>query len=352
MKRTLFALSAVLIVQVGLAAGLATSASGLSAPAPTAPVLAFKPDAVDHLTITDSDGKSSVDLLRKDKTWVLAQDKDFPASSQEVRDLLRDLTSARQGPPVATSADALTRFKVADDTFERKLTFAGHGKTLATLYLGTSQGTRQVHVRRSDQKSVHRIDFAEWKAPASDTPWLNKTLLKVDPDTITALSWDDLTVTRTTPPTGSKTKTTPAKKAETAKVPHWTLSGTASRTVSGDTMDKLTGALSRLRISGLVKEADRATYDGAHPVLAVKISTRSGDRLYTIVKTADKTPAYAILSQDRPQAMTMAAISAESLAKAFEAATKTLTAPASPVVTPATGPGSHTSAPTKGDASP
>lgn len=304
MNRTIIALSALLGLQVALAAGLHLWSGGLAAPTPGAPLLAFAPDTVARMTITAEDGQA-VTLARRGGAWVLPGQEDFPADGDKVETLLADLTKARQGPPIATSGAAPERFRVAADAFARKLVFAGTDGPLATLYVGTAQGARQVHVRREDQDAVYRIGFSAWRAPADADSWLDTALLEVAPDAITALAWNGLRVERR--------DAAPDTTAES----RWRLAGAEDGTLSDEVVEPLIDRLARLRITGLVAEDERARFDGVTPVLTMTIALGDAERRYTILKAGEESPTYAIRSTTRPELMALRGVVAEDLVEAF-----------------------------------
>ena len=66
-------------------------------------------------------------LAKADGQWRIADAGDFPADAKRVEQLLERLGGLRTGTPVATSASARARFKVAEREFERRWQVGGLG---------------------------------------------------------------------------------------------------------------------------------------------------------------------------------------------------------------------------------
>jgi len=157
-------------------------------------LLSFDPQAVDRLQI-ESDGRQ-LSLKEQDGRWLLPQDGDFPAEQASVKRLLDHLAGLEQGWPVATTASAQRRFKVADDAYQTRITLSQQDKTQARLYVGTSPGFRKVHVRPENGKAVFAVAFNSWEASAKADDWIDKEILKLDPSQVQKVELPDVTLQR------------------------------------------------------------------------------------------------------------------------------------------------------------
>lgn len=314
MRTTLIALSGLFVAQIALAVWLNLSSGGLAGQTPGTPLLAFEADAVERLTISDADGQS-VTLARADEGWRLPDAGDFPADTAKVDGLLADLASAEQGAAIATSDTAAERFRVSDDAYERKIVLERESGDPATVYLGTSQGTRQVHVRRADQDGVHRIAFSTWRAPADRADWLDKTALQIDPAEIASLKWNGIMLEQVASESnGSESEDQGETDANAVGTTTWQATGTSVTDPPADAVNALTDQLSRIRINGLVPQEDSDAYQTA--ALALDIVLEDGTtRTYTLLKGGDDT-SYAVRSSTLPGLMTVSASTAEAIVEA------------------------------------
>ena len=178
MKQTLSILSVLLVAQLGLAVGLNFTGQSLDAFEPTGKLLAAQPDAIDRVKIRDQDGKT-VELAKKDDKWVIAGAGDFPVAKDKADKFVKELTKQSKGWPVATSSDAIERFKVDDDKFEAEISLFSKDDETGKLYLGTSPSYRYVHARPDGDDNVYSIAFDHYEASAKAKDWEDKTFLNL-----------------------------------------------------------------------------------------------------------------------------------------------------------------------------
>ncbi|MHA7815953.1 MAG: hypothetical protein ACX93N_05720 [Pseudohaliea sp.] len=142
-------------------------------------------DRADALRVSDSEG-ASARLVRADDGWTLAASA-LPVAPGRVATLLGAL-EANPGWPVAQSRSARERFAVAEETFERRLEFLEGDTVLATVFLGSAPGFRQVHARAADSEAIYSIAFNAYDAPADDSGWLDRGLAAIPVPS--AVRWD------------------------------------------------------------------------------------------------------------------------------------------------------------------
>lgn len=183
MKKWITILCGLLVVQIAVAVGLHVNRADYGAFEPEEKLLSFDTEAVDHIRI-DSDADKHVVLNKQDSQWQLPELNDFPADQGNVTRLLDRLANLEKGWPVATTKGAAKRFKVAEASFERKLTLAQGENTQATLYVGTSPGFRKVHVRLPDEDDIHAAAFNAYGVGAKHEDWIDKAILTHPAQTI------------------------------------------------------------------------------------------------------------------------------------------------------------------------
>jgi Domain of unknown function (DUF4340) len=317
MVRSIRVLAVVLVVQVLAAAALWISGSGLTAKATNTPLLALKGKNVDHVML-EAPGQTKLTLVKADGVWRLPDQDDFPADNHKVEQLLAQLEDLKQGTPVATSKAAQDRFKVSDKHFERRITLAGGGKTLATLYLGTSVGVREVHAREATDRNVHSVKLAMYEVPVQAEEWEDKTVLQIPKDDIAAIDVADMHLERA-PKTAAQSADKAAKgAAATPTAVAWRVAG-AAQTLKPDAADKLAGLLANLRFDAVLGRKDQPSYGLNPPRLTLTLTRTSGQVVkYQLGKMADKKEEYVLKTSNRDDYFRLPSYTAEPLMKAAQ----------------------------------
>ena len=195
MEKTIRILSIVLVAQLLLALGMSLTGPNLVAAHPNTPLFTLGDRPVDHLTIEGPDGARVV-LAKQGQGWVLPDNGGYPADRTQVDTLLSRLEGLQRGLPVATTRGALKRFKVSDESFERRVLLAHGDDTLATLYLGSSPGMHHVHARTGKDDAVYSVDFAVYEAPDKAADWEDKAVLQFPQDSLERIDVAGLTLHR------------------------------------------------------------------------------------------------------------------------------------------------------------
>lgn len=293
MGKTVRILAVLLGVQVLLAFGLNMTGSDISEAAPDTPLLGQSLDNLDEILIADEPDQDLV-LKRDQDQWQLPALDGFPANSDQANQLLDALAGARQGIPVATSADAQARFKVAKADFKRRLVLKRDGDTLATVYLGSSPGTDQSYARLAGDNAIYRVKLAAYQAPATTDDWLDKEVLTVPIGTIAAIEVGDLTLTQSDgKPTAGKDQ--PQAPWSANRLP-------ADKTLDTRAAATLAGQLAGLRIQSLVDDQAAAKQALSTPALTLTLDTQEGKAVTYTLARASAEPSGGDTAQSAPAA--------------------------------------------------
>ncbi|EXJ13423.1 DUF4340 domain-containing protein [Imhoffiella purpurea] len=273
-------LIALLGLQLLLALGVSLTESRMNAPAPQTPLVDLEPNQVQRVTIAGSEPSDSVTLSRRsDGGWVLADLADFPADGAKMDRLLTQLAGLKRPLPVATSEEARTRFKVADDAFERRLVLGDGKGELATLLFGESGGFRRLFGRPADDPAVYELPLAISDVSNRRDDWIDRSQLQIERPKITAIGTDDWTLT----------------KGEEG----WTLDGQEAQ-VDQSAVDALLMKVANLGYRGVLGIQDEPDYDQENPKLTLVIHLE-GDKTRTYrISQAKDSEDYVLKDADRP----------------------------------------------------
>jgi hypothetical protein len=178
-NRAVVTLLLILVVQCGLVAVVYRPPGGAGQGSTMAPgARPFDPGSVHELRITNESGGKAL-LQKIGGQWLVAGLAGLPADQSKVQGLLETLAGADYSWPVADSAAARQRFRVADYGFVRRVDVWAEGQELSTLYLGTSPGFRKIHARVEGSDAIYSIAFNAFDAPARGGAWVDRKLLQV-----------------------------------------------------------------------------------------------------------------------------------------------------------------------------
>jgi hypothetical protein len=188
-------LAGVLLAQLALALVLWFAGSGNASFKPTEPLVAFDAAKIDAIAI-DETGANSVALAKRDGAWIIPTMADFPADGAKVSALLAKLAALKKGWPIATTSEAATRFKVSEDSHERRIVLKSGGRQIAELLLGTAPTFRQIHARNADGSGIYSVAFANYDAGTRSEDWMKRDFLSLPEDKIASISIGDVTLER------------------------------------------------------------------------------------------------------------------------------------------------------------
>jgi len=313
MQKTIGILSVLLAAQLALALGVSLTGPALTAHRPNTPLIDLSGPAVDRITVEGPEGKAVI-LERSGEGWTLPGTGDFPADAGKVDRLLQQLRNLKRGLAVATTEGAQKRFKVSDDTFERRLTLARGDENLAALYLGTSPGVRQVHVRTAGDEAVYTAELGLYDAPVRPEDWEDKGVLQLPLEEIESIVLPDLTLTRSprqgdTPPEETETGTDRPSAAG-----DWT----ADRLNEGESLNQANAAglaqkLATLVVGSVLGRESKPEYGLAPPVLIVRVERRGGETIEYRFGKREQENDYSLKVSNRPEYFRLASFTAQPL---------------------------------------
>ena len=319
MEKTIRILAIVLVAQLLLAVGMSLTGPNLAAAHPDTPLFTLGDRPVDHLTIEGPDGARVV-LAKQGEGWVLPDNGGYPADQTRVDTLLGRLEGLQRGLPVATTPGALKRFKVSDDSFERRVLLAHGDDTLATLYLGSSPGMHHVHARSSKDDAVYAVDFAVYEAPDKAADWEDKSVLQFPQDSLETIDVAGLTLHRLPAAAAVKgaDKSGADGEGKPAVTAAWQVDGAGQgEVVNPAGAQDLAGKLAQLRIGAVLGTEAKPDYGLDKPALTLDVTRKGGEQSSTYRLGPTGKEGYAVLkSSARPEYFRVPGYTADALIKA------------------------------------
>lgn len=143
--------------------------------------LAVDFNAIDEITITDA-SKQELKLSQSLQQWQLPDYYAIVVNTEKLNRVSESLLAIKSGWPIASTESAASRFKVAKDKFERRITFSQKGKIVEDLYLGISLDLRKVYVRRANHAEIYNVEFSTFELSTKGKDWATKDLLRIAVD--------------------------------------------------------------------------------------------------------------------------------------------------------------------------
>src|SRR3546814_601198 len=199
MRRLAVILSGLLAVQVAGAVALAVTGPDYGAFKPSEPLVAFDPAAVQEISIDagKKEGEEEAVVLRREgEGWTLPGLYGFPADDDKVAKLMENLAGLKRGLPVATSGAALERFKVTEESHERRIVLNGGDGTLGEVLIGASPSFRQVHARTPEDDVVFSVAFKTYEAGTRADDWMDRQVLHIPEEEIERIVLPTVTLAR------------------------------------------------------------------------------------------------------------------------------------------------------------
>ncbi len=258
MNKTVAILSIVLFAQIGLTFGLGYFENER---AKQATQKLIKTD-LSQVTEIDFETKTKATLkIVKDKDkWVLPDFQNFPASSETVNRLLDKFEAISRGWPVATTEDALSRFRLKADDFEEKVTLKSKSANVVTLLLGSTAGHNKLHVRLDNETEVHTVEVPLRQLSTNKEDWIDRSIAELDTEKISSVELPNFSLSKN------------------GKMWHMNYSGKSvalDDTTAGDVLTAAAG----INISEVLGTEDKPEYGLANPTFHYGVTMKDGAKL-------------------------------------------------------------------------
>lgn len=308
------------------------------------------------------EGAKPIDLVKKDKDWVMASGFDYPVAQAKVTDVLSPIAKLAAAAPIATQTSRHKQLKVADNEFERKLVITSGGKDL-TLFIGAAAGARRTAVRLGGDDNVYAATGLSTAAIATEPRlWVDPSYVKVAVDDIAKVTVkrDDRTLelAREAPPAapaaGSSEGSGSGAGSGSAAAPsppapeHWmaSISGAPVTPAAGETLDEptITRLIGQAANVEVAAPADPKR-DASKPTATITIDHKASGTSTaapTVVDVIADGNSYWVHDRSQPRAVMVDKVRIDDLLNADRDKLIKKPPPPAPAVAPgAAGPGPH-----------
>ncbi|MFC3034746.1 DUF4340 domain-containing protein [Pseudoalteromonas fenneropenaei] len=178
MNKAITILSVALGTQVILAGALFyNSQNSFKTQAPVS-LLSLEQQAITEIKLQEGDNENALTLVKNGEDWHLAEYPTLPLLDHKVSALTNTLINSKVNWPVSRTQASHERFKVADDNFEKRITYKLANDEVEVI-LGESPSFKKLYARNGDNNDVFTIDFSAYQLSVDKNDWLNKSLLSV-----------------------------------------------------------------------------------------------------------------------------------------------------------------------------
>ena len=218
---------------------------------------------------------AAVDLVKKDKNWVIASSFSYPADTAKVTKLLTPIAKMAAAEPMATQTTRHKQLHVADNEFERKLVITADGKD-TTLYVGTPAGMGRSAVRVAGSDDVYAVSgVSAFAAGTEPREWATAAYVDVPRDDVAKVTIqrgaESFELVRTpAPPAGSGAP--PAGDTMTANIDGKPIALEAGETFDVVALETMMGDASNIEMTA---PADPKR-DVSNPVVTITIDRKAG----------------------------------------------------------------------------
>jgi hypothetical protein len=301
MNKIIKPLAILAVVQVALVFATWIGGTELKTQSHQSSLLSFEEKEIDRIVIKDQKNESI--LIKKNRKWQTQEN--FPVEQHKVDNLLTKLKSLKYSLPIATSQQALKRFKVADNDFERSVTLFKNKDTVATLYLGTGAGARQSHARNATQNAVYSVTMGSYDAPADIAQWQDKTVLQLNKATINSIEVADLILQADQ----STDKKNAMRVWKASKLPE-------KKLLNQKNINAALEELSSIRFDKILGKSVKADYGLDKEALIITLVHNNGKREYRFGKQKDN-ESYVLKVSDREEFFQIASYKGKEIVEGF-----------------------------------
>lgn len=308
MNKSIKILTAIAVIQLFLTAMTWVGNTDLKSNSDKGDMLVFDQKDIDVIVIKDTENE--IKLSKKDGKWQTSDD--FPAFESKIESLLTQLDGLEYNLPVATSSQALKRFKVAKDDFEREVLLQKNGKELARLYLGSSAGVRQTHARSGKQDAVYLVSMGVYDLPVKKSEWQDKTILKLEKNSVTSIEFSELNLVKD----DSQGDDVEWKMKQVDKNVAENNTNFENNNLDQNVINDALSKLLSLNFSEVLGKQKNDNYGLEEPALKVSVKHNSEDRIYEFGKLKDSDN-YVLKVSDRDEFFQIASYTAKPIIEIF-----------------------------------
>ena len=179
MNKAVTILSVALGAQVILAGALFYNGqNGFETQTPVS-LLNLEQQTITEITLKEGGNDKPLTLVKSGENWRLAEYPNLPLLDYKVSALTNDLINSKVNWPVSRTQASHERFKVADDNFEKRITYK-LGDDEVEVLLGESPSFKKLYARNGSGDDVFTIEFSGYQLSVDKNDWLNKSLLSVN----------------------------------------------------------------------------------------------------------------------------------------------------------------------------
>lgn len=171
-------LFALLILQLVIAAGMTLMRGGNGENGPQTALASIMTDAVERVLLDDGDNR--IVLEKSADGWVLAEESRVPADAARIDALFRRIGGITPGFPVARKANSQDQLKVAPENFQRRITLTAPDGNETVIFLGTSSGLRESHIRLDGEVETYTSRLNSFQVPVKRSDWIDKWQLSLE----------------------------------------------------------------------------------------------------------------------------------------------------------------------------
>jgi hypothetical protein len=148
-------------------------------------------EAVTEFTITDGTGKTLFLRREENGDWQAGdgQAVSYPADPEQISHMLTTLTSLQSRRLVTRTKSSHIRLQVDDKVFAKKVALRGRDGEPKTLFLGSSPGPQNIHVRPAATDDVYLVDgLSAWELDTEPESWWQRNYVLLDGEKLTEVS--------------------------------------------------------------------------------------------------------------------------------------------------------------------
>ena len=237
------------------------------------PFVAIDPALIVSIELSDLQN-NQLQLAKTDKQWRIKMgDKTALANPIQVESLLQALMVSPVGWPVSTSKETLNRFALADDDYQWKISLAtADGAQSQIVYFGSAAGAAKRHARKSDEATVHALNYSLADKIVKVRDWLQRDILALVNNDLVKIDAGDYVLSR---------------EGEL-----WRLDGQRDdEVIDQDMVAMFAGRLDGLRVDDVVSGDRLAQIQAEKPVQTIRLFMADKAKppiVYTFYKINDK----------------------------------------------------------------